>query len=58
MSKQCLCVCVCVCVCVYVCVCVCVFGGGEEGAGSMKGGRGKENQMSSSRKYTALRVGI
>ena len=54
MSKQCL--------CVYVCVCVCVFGGGggggEEGAGSMKGGRGKENQMSSSRKFTALRVGI
>ena len=53
MSKQCLCVCVC------VCVCVCLGGGGgEEGAGSMKGGRGKENQMSSSRKYTALRVGI
>ena len=42
-------------------MCVCVFGGGGgggEAAGSMKGGRGKENQMSSSRKYTALRVGI
>ena len=45
--------------CVCVCVCVCVWGGGgEAGAGLMKGGRGKENQMSSSRKYTALRVGI
>ena len=44
--------------CVCVCVCVCLGGGGAEGAGSMKGGRGKENQMSSSRKYTALRVGI
>ena len=47
--------------CMRVCVCVCLGGGGgggEEGAGSMKGGRGKENQMSSSRKYTALRVGI
>ena len=47
--------------CMCVCVCVCLGGGrggGEEGAGSMKGGRGKENQMSSSRKFTALRVGI